>query len=104
MEINERIKKIIADLGISSGSFAEKIGVQRSSVSHILSGRNKPSADFLEKLLIAYPDIDSSWLLSGIKSRKESNEPVAQQKKESKEIEKIVIFYEDGTFKSFVSN
>lgn len=50
---------------ISSSQFADEIGVQRSSVSHVLSGRNKPSLDFVTKILAAYPDINSDWLLSG---------------------------------------
>ena len=46
----EKLKKIISKEGLSASKFAEKIGVQRSSVSHILSGRNKPSLDFVLKI------------------------------------------------------
>jgi transcriptional regulator with XRE-family HTH domain len=45
--------------------FADKIGVQRSSISHILSGRNKPSYDFLLKIMEAFPQLSAEWLLTG---------------------------------------
>lgn len=41
------------------------IGVQRSSISHILSGRNRPSLDFVQKILKVFPDIRSEWLVMG---------------------------------------
>jgi transcriptional regulator with XRE-family HTH domain len=44
---------------------ADKIGVQRSSISHILSGRNKPSYDFLLKILDSFPQLNAEWLLTG---------------------------------------
>ncbi len=63
--IRDRILQIIKEEGVSSSEFAERIGIQRSSVSHVLSGRNKPSYDFIEKLLRAFPDINANWLISG---------------------------------------
>jgi len=67
-----RFKSLLEQLHLSPSEFADKIGVQRSSVSHVLSGRNKPSIDFLEKILIIFPDIDTTWLITGkINSRKE---------------------------------
>jgi len=60
-----RISKIIKEKNLSSARFADEIGVQRSSISHVLSGRNKPSLEFIQKILKAYPDIDINWLLSG---------------------------------------
>ena len=45
--------------------FADKIGVQRSSISHILSGRNKPSLDFILKVTNEFTDVDIYWLLNG---------------------------------------
>jgi len=61
----ERISKLIKTKKLSSSQFADEIGVQRSSVSHVLSGRNKPSLDFVTKILTAYEDINSEWLLIG---------------------------------------
>jgi transcriptional regulator with XRE-family HTH domain len=60
----EKLKKIISKEGLSASKFAEKIGVQRSSVSHILSGRNKPSLDFVLKIYKSIENIDLEWLLS----------------------------------------
>lgn len=61
----ERISKLIKTLKLSSSQFADEIGVQRSSVSHVLSGRNKPSLDFVTKILEAYNEVDPDWLLTG---------------------------------------
>ncbi len=61
----ERLQKIINYYGLSASSFADKIGVQRSSISHILSGRNKPSLDFVMKILSSFPEVDLYWLLNG---------------------------------------
>ncbi len=65
MEIKDRLIKIMNLEGLNSSSFADRVGVQRSSISHILSGRNKPSIDFLEKILSAYPKYHAEWLIMG---------------------------------------
>ena len=49
---------------ISSSSFADKIGVQRSSLSHLLSGRNKPSLDLILKIIAVFPEVDLYWILN----------------------------------------
>lgn len=53
---------------ISAALLAEKIEVQRSSISHILSGRNKPSLEFVLKILKAFPEVELYWLLNGVGS------------------------------------
>ena len=63
--MKERIIQFITKKELSYTKFADEIGVQRSSISHILSGRNKPSFDFIEKILKAYPDINAEWLILG---------------------------------------
>jgi transcriptional regulator with XRE-family HTH domain len=60
-----RIKKVIEDHELNAASFAEKIGVQRSGISHILSGRNKPSLEFLSKIQTTFDEIEYDWLLLG---------------------------------------
>lgn len=65
MEISQRIKMIIESHRLTAGAFADKIGVQRSNVSHVLSGRNKPSFEFLEKIVLAFPRVSADWLLTG---------------------------------------
>ena len=64
-EFAKRLQKVIDYYGESGSSFAEKIGVQRSSISHILSGRNKPSLEFVLKVLSSYPEVELYWLLNG---------------------------------------
>lgn len=63
--MEERIKKFMEYKGISPSELADTIGVQRSNVTHVLKGRNKPSFQFIEKLLQIYPDMNAKWLLLG---------------------------------------
>lgn len=63
--LQDRIHILLRELGINHSRFADKIGVQRSSISHVLSGRNKPSFEFLQKLFKAYPKINADWLIIG---------------------------------------
>ena len=64
-EIRDRVKKIISTNGLTSSSFADKIGVPRSSISHVLSGRNNPSLDLIIKILQSFDGISANYLLSG---------------------------------------
>ena len=64
-EIINRVKKIISANGLTSSSFADKIGVPRSSISHLLSGRNNPSLDLIIKILQSFDGISANYLLSG---------------------------------------
>ena len=64
-EIINRVKKIISANGLTSSSFADKIGVPRSSISHVLSGRNNPSLDLIIKILQSFDGIRANYLLSG---------------------------------------
>ena len=119
---------------ISAALLAEKIEVQRSSISHILSGRNKPSLEFVLKILKAFPEVELYWLLNGVghfpkqvesikpaptlfseieapEMKKEApkpmeksvvNEMVNQEKEiRNQEIERIVVFYRNGSFKNY---
>ena len=65
MNLNERISKIIEYSGFTSSEFADEIEVQRSSISHITSGRNKPSLDFLVKVKDRFPEFQWDWLIKG---------------------------------------
>ena len=64
-KIIDRIKKIISDNGLTNSSFADKIGVPRSSISHVLSGRNNPSLNLIIKILQSFDGISANYLLSG---------------------------------------
>ena len=63
--IVERIEKIRSNHQLSAAAFASKIGVQRSAMSHILSGRNKPSLEFLIKIYEAFEEVALDWLILG---------------------------------------
>ena len=153
----KRLETIFDYYGLTASSFADKINVQRSSISHLLSGRNKPSLDFILKVIDSFPDVDLLWLLNGTgnfpkdentnsrvlnsspiqKTENEqindlidlfsNNTPLTQNEKNpvfetnsknfsnmeilnnsknniqnDSEIEQIVVFYKDGTFKTYL--
>lgn len=60
-----RIQKIIQLKKLNSSAFADKVGVPRSTISHILSGRNNPSLEFIQKVLDTFPEIRTEWLVRG---------------------------------------
>ncbi len=60
-----RIQKIIHHRKLTSSAFADKIGVPRSTISHIISGRNNPSLEFIQKVLDNFPEIRTEWLVRG---------------------------------------
>lgn len=129
-DFSKRLHKILEFYELSAAGFADKIEVGRSSISHILSGRNKPSLDFVMKIVKSFPEVELYWLLNGKGSfppsekpkpqpetKQETSTPPSQQNEvntdkevmpfnfpqhgKSKPIRKIVIFYEDGTFEAF---
>src|ERR1035437_3622584 len=63
--MEERIRKFMEYKGISPSELADSIGVQRSNVTHVLKARNKPSFQFIEKMLQIYPELNAKWLLLG---------------------------------------
>jgi len=63
--MKDKIEKILLYLGISPSQFADELGVQRSGISHILSERNKPSLEFIQKVLLKYKEINPEWLMMG---------------------------------------
>jgi transcriptional regulator with XRE-family HTH domain len=118
MDFPDRIKTVIKINNFTNGSFAERIGVQRSGVSHILNGRNKPSVEFLLKVLEEFPRVDAGWLLTGkspsTSSKNEDESPPLPDKPEPSpassglsdelpeaDVEKIVVFYSDKTFREY---
>jgi len=124
----KRLRKVIDYYGLSASAFADKLSVQRSSISHILSGRNKPSLEFVMKILNTFPEVELYWLLNGKGSfpktitEEHVKTPTLHPKVEQqttqqsfpldekvistipsngKTIDKIVIFYTDGTFEAY---
>ena len=115
--IVERLQSIMSHYKLSASSLADVIGVPRSSISHLLSGRNKPSLDFVLKLIKAYPEVNLYWLLSG-KGEFPSKTSVLDEEHnpkrdlvtnlknktsepKGKSVSKIVFFYDDGTFETY---
>ncbi len=109
--MEKRIQNIIEKYGLSPNAFAQEIDVNRSTISHILSGRNKPSIDVLQKILKRFSEVSASWLLLG-RGDMFANEPVNQAPKattdessvKSKEVKKIVVFYSDNSFEEYKPN
>jgi transcriptional regulator with XRE-family HTH domain len=145
-----RIALILKHKNLTSAKFADEIGVQRSSISHVLSGRNKPGLEFIQKILKKYPEISSDWILFGkgkmmsdqeneaevtrdgvendlltsklseeeqkaevsgiekIKNLDSTTSTVTNKQKisskttDKKEIEKIIVFYTDDSFKQYI--
>ncbi|PQB04464.1 helix-turn-helix domain-containing protein [Aureitalea marina] len=121
----KRLHIILDYYQLSATSLADKLEVNRSTISHLLSGRNKPSLDFVMKLLSHFPEVDLYWLMNGTgKFPAEKNEAIRStdsismdmtptesegnkyhQKKEGlisdSQIERIVIFFKDGSFKAY---
>jgi transcriptional regulator with XRE-family HTH domain len=125
MEIKDRIRMIIDSHQLTAGAFAERIGVQRSNVSHVLSGRNKPSFEFVEKLLIAFPKVQAHWLLTGKQAAADAvpvdtnrelvvkeESPLVYERPQTavkapekgRSVVKIVTFYDDFTFDAYFPN
>ncbi len=63
--MEERLKLFLSMEGLTPSQFADKLGIQRSGVSHLLAGRNKPSFEFINKMLLAFPKINPDWLILG---------------------------------------
>lgn len=156
--MNDRLDKLLLAEQLTPAKFADIIGVQRSSISHIISGRNKPSFDFIAKVMQKFPRLNSEWLILGkgdmykrmvqtslfdepaivepqptvyssdlqvdsISYDKDddlqeeiADEPQKVEKKDSigineavgqlfeKDIERIIVFYKDRTFRSYTAS
>lgn len=104
MSIQERIQLILKMHAITPSVFADKLGVQRSNISHILSGRSKPSFDFLQKVILNYPRVNANWLLTGeMKDKIVStvDEIHSPEKFNAEKIVKIIEFYADDSIKIY---
>ncbi|MEZ4779430.1 MAG: helix-turn-helix domain-containing protein [Flavobacteriaceae bacterium] len=124
----KRLQKILDFYSLSATAFSDKLDFNRSTISHLLSGRNKPSLEFILKVLHEFPEVELYWLVNGkgsfpasvpneekfilpsaeenSKTQKESplfNPPIAEHKISSNksDIERIIIFYKDGSFQSY---
>lgn len=118
------MQKILDYYELNATEFAEKIEFNRSTISHLISGRNNPSLEFVMKVLQKFPEVSLDWLVSGKGSFPNSGEgtlPPSAVKKDApdlfseidkpsgptiknvgkKIIDRIIIFYSDGTFSHY---
>ena len=132
----KRLEHLLDYYSMNAATFADRIGVQRSSLSHLLSGRNKPSLDFVLKIIEEFPEVNLYWLLIGkgsfpdehvsklenqtlpalyntsgldkeksqiqgenFKNVEPTNFSISNTSKQ--QIEKIVFFYKNGSFKVY---
>lgn len=72
MNERERIELLMKCYRLTPSQLADRTGIQRASVSHIISGRNKPSLEVMQKIYEAFPELDLGWLMTG-----KGEEPVA---------------------------
>lgn len=103
-EISERILKLMENEELTASQMADRIGVQRSAISHLVSGRNRPSLDLVMKVLVAFPGVSSEWLLRGAKVSKEKQQDTfdsemntAESNSTERTIDKVLILYSDRT-------
>lgn len=115
--IVSRIEKIMDYYELSAAAFSDKINVPRSSISHLLKGRNKPSLEFIMKVVETYGEVDLYWLLFGKgefpKGERSDLQPTTTSQnilentvnpKEKKSIDRIVIFFNDSSFQEYQKN
>ena len=109
--MNKRLLLFLQAENITQAQFADTLSVARGSVSHILSGRNKPGYEFLESLALHYPSLNIDWLLTGKgpmskdatlwdsvpQALPEASLPLSK----AQEISHIMVFYKDNTYKVF---
>ncbi|CAL2080229.1 DNA-binding XRE family transcriptional regulator [Tenacibaculum sp. 190524A02b] len=102
-----RLKEVIKFNSLTLSTFADTIEVPRSSLSHLMSGRNKPSLDFVLKIIAKFPEVDLYWLLNGEGSfpkQKESLEKIETVTEEKEEIETPSLFAQTTTKQETISN
>lgn len=119
-----RLQQFLMAENISPSRFADQIGIQRSGLSHILAGRNKPGFDFIEKMLLTYPSLNAEWLITGKgKMYKEIQEKTQEMLPEEPifldnnnssvdtysglpevehKLNKVLLFYSDNTFTEYI--
>lgn len=112
-KMNRRLLQFLQAENLTQTQFADTLSVARASVSHILSGRNKPGYDFLESLLLHYPSLNLDWLLTGKgrmyrENRQEDGTDSEQlalfplpSPSEPRRIDRILVFYDDNTYQEF---
>ncbi len=118
-EINIRLRLILDKEELTSSQFANIVGYRPSSISHILSGRNKPGFDFIREILKKFDTINPEWLILGRGEMYKTTDNVIDDKVESEpdqvpyvsnvkdkiqgeKIKKVLVFYNDQTFTEYL--
>ncbi|MBR6002475.1 MAG: helix-turn-helix transcriptional regulator [Bacteroidales bacterium] len=101
--MEQRLLAFLKAENISQTDFADRIGISRAAVSHILSGRNKPGFDIISNIVRQFPALSAEWLIAGTgkmyrDSRDDSSDNQSVTPLPDKYITRIVVFYSDGTF------
>lgn len=125
--MNSRLQQFLELEQLTSSTLADMLGIQRSNISHLLSGRNKPSYEFISRFMLKFPNVNMEWLING--KGKPYKEYAANTEDDSmlslftdpviepaisapasvstsaqpinKVIKRITIFYSDGSFDEF---
>tara|TARA_B100002019_G_scaffold68582_1_gene59071 strand:+ start:846 stop:1181 length:336 start_codon:yes stop_codon:yes gene_type:complete len=111
MEMNERIQKVLNNSGLSASEFSKRLDIQRSRLSHILSGRNNASLEIVKKINDNFPEYTLDWLIYGIEKPPlypktqiiEKKIEKKQTKSTIKKINKVILIYDDETFETFTN-
>lgn len=121
----KRILDFIENLGLSKSEFADSIGINRSMVSHLLSGRNKPSLAVVERMALTYPELDLRWLITGeehdgiqrpekeldvqkpepppvVPFQQTENTPRQEPDQRLSQAEHLLVLHPDGTYQRFL--
>lgn len=120
----KRLEEILEYYELSASAFARRIDVQPSGISHLISGRNKPSLEFVMKVITAFPEVELYWLLNGkgsfppavsaekpeaasavtppdIPAQGSGRAVTGDTSPASRKVERIIVCYTDGTFEAY---
>jgi transcriptional regulator with XRE-family HTH domain len=110
-ELTGRIKGLMETHALGPTQLADRVGVNRAAISHVLSGRNRPSLDLVLKLLEAFPDLTADGLLFGrAKAPDETTAPeskvsikaaISKPRPNDNALVKVLLLYADGKVEEF---
>jgi transcriptional regulator with XRE-family HTH domain len=99
--MTERIKQLIETLGFSQTQFADQIGISRTVINHILTGRNKVSLEVTLSILETFNQVSPDWLLRGegaMLRGERAGQPRVEIRETIKKVDHITIYYVDNTY------
>ena len=117
--LRKKVEEIMQAEGMNAKTFAEEVNISAGTLSNILGGRNEPSLSVVQSILNRFRTISADWFVldvgpmyrrNGTETdaqpelplEKEEQKPIAQPAPQpviqQKTVQKIAIFYTDGTF------